>query len=440
MENNDNFLSKENTAKEISGFKITEAIVDFETSKLSISFDAETHPNIIRLKFFRSLTEEKAWVSQKEFTVVSSSGGYNVVVDLLHPDLRQSSNYPILRVQVLGSRNPESSNVEDCEIKFPACVDETNYNNGEVSNTWDPVNVHSKALFWQQEMTNGESIQLNDVLFETGAAIYPINSELENEPILKISYRLVYGQPEDIKDQEAVAGEWSEYKDLIIDRLALILDAALAGLTKSVNEKLPDIIKEKGLDPIRNVVDGEEIIGKINLWFCTAKVSAPYNITDLIGLSTIHIDQMKSDHVSGSFKSFAASISIPMNLKDDLTANVGGSLYAGCGIIHKTVKLKGKANISKLTIKSHASLEGSAMIIGRKIVIDEIKIDDLDIDYRSINIKITSFLGIFGFLSVPLTALLSRVLKKYITGNLETILQDAVNQSISELMPYDIKI
>ena len=214
--------------------------------------------------------------------------------------------------------------------------------------------------------------------------------------------------------------------------LVQILDDTLALLTAYLNANLPGLIRAKGGDPIETVVEGEELLGEVSLGKLSAEATVKYQITDLTGLSSIHIDPITLDQPSLSLTNFTVGLSIPMHLEDKLQAKLGGQLYSSFGLLHSKLGIKGKSKITKLSVASNAVLKGRVNLLKKKVDHLQLEIADLDMDYGKIGFQITGFLGLFTFLLGPFTALLSRIFKFYITNTLSSLVQDALNQAIAE--------
>lgn len=212
-----------------------------------------------------------------------------------------------------------------------------------------------------------------------------------------------------------------------------LLNELIEAFIPVINKNIPKWIEDAGLDPWKEVVDGKETLGKINLGVCTAKVKASYDIKNMEGLSSLIIDNATLSNVDFSdLSKVTGDIKLNAELTSKLKADVSGKLKAECGVISESVKISGNVKATDVTGTGKGSF--SADLSGGACL-TTVKLSSLSLDYKDIDVNIDG-LGIFNDFLDPLVDLIDDIFGSAIKGEIANAVKPVLNSLLEDELPY----
>jgi hypothetical protein len=211
-----------------------------------------------------------------------------------------------------------------------------------------------------------------------------------------------------------------------------LLEKLTAAVQIALNQKLPPYIVSEGLDPWGTVAKDTATIGSINLGVCTAKAKASYKITNMKGLSSIVLSDLKTSPATSS-GDITGTVTVNANLTTKLSSKVSGSVSAQCGILPKaSVGISGTATATGVsgkgtgTFTAHIGTEGACFTA--------LDISSLSLDYKDIEVRIDD-LGIFNTVLKPLIDLLDVFFGDTLKGEISKVTKDELNDLVHDMLP-----
>lgn len=215
-----------------------------------------------------------------------------------------------------------------------------------------------------------------------------------------------------------------------------IVNALIDALIPTLNQELPQAIKDAGLDPWKDVVSDEETLGKINLGVCTASAKAKYSIKDMVGLSSMEILAADVTSLNGT-TTVTGTLTMSAKLNKDLSAKVSGSVSAKCGFISEKVSISGTVTAKGVTGK--ATGDFTATVGVPQSCLAAVKITSFSLDYDDIKVKIDG-LGIFNSLLDPLVDAVDALFGKEIKTEIADAIKPVLNDLLADELPFCIGV
>ncbi len=218
------------------------------------------------------------------------------------------------------------------------------------------------------------------------------------------------------------------------DGIEETLNALIEKLLPILNASLPTYIEDAGLDPWDEVLSGKETLGKINLGICTAKVKAKYNIKNMKGLSSLVIQSLTVESMESSGETtVTGTMKLAAKLSSSLSAKIGGSVSAECGVVKESIGISGKATAKGVT--GQGNLTYTAELSVGSSCFTALKVKSLSLDYDDIKVEIDG-LGIFNSFLQPLIDLIDVLFGDAIKGEVADALKPVFNDLIGKELPF----
>jgi hypothetical protein len=215
-----------------------------------------------------------------------------------------------------------------------------------------------------------------------------------------------------------------------------IVNALVDALIPTLNEELPQAIKDAGLDPWKTVAKGSDTLGKIDLGVCKASAKASYSITDMKGLSSIEITGADVTSLSGT-TTITGTLSLSAKLNKDLSARLSGKISAKCGVISDSESISGTATAKGVTGK--ATGDFTATVGMPQSCLASVKITKFSLDYDDIKVKVDG-LGIFNSLLDPLVDAVDALFGDAIKTEVADALRPVLNDLLADELPFCIGV
>lgn len=217
------------------------------------------------------------------------------------------------------------------------------------------------------------------------------------------------------------------------DQFQDLLNAMLASNLREINAALSTTIQSNGLDPMRNVTSGEQTLGSIGIGPFRADAVASYQLQNLTGLSSLHINSLAiiSANSTPEGSGLYGTVTLQANVNSNLHMNVGGGFRASVFGISKSVGISGNVTMSSATINA---IGGFGATIGDQLCLTRIYVSNPGLNYGNVNIDING-LGIFNSLLGPLKNFILSQVKGPIIGLIQGAVTPAVNTALNGIVP-----
>lgn len=212
-----------------------------------------------------------------------------------------------------------------------------------------------------------------------------------------------------------------------------LLNSIIESMLPKINSVIQGVVKSNHLDPWGQVAHGTDNLGSIDLGPCNASAIANYNIKNMIGLSSLNIDQLEITSVQqgATPRELVGTMNMTASLKSNLNAQVGGSLEAKCGLEHPSIRIYGIAGISGLRATAIGTFNASTD--ENRVCINTITFSTVSINY-STQVSLNE-LGIFNVFSTPLNEMIAELFKGQIRGAISSAITPIINEEFKNLTP-----
>jgi hypothetical protein len=214
--------------------------------------------------------------------------------------------------------------------------------------------------------------------------------------------------------------------------ITVIVNALLQALLPAINQNLPALIKEEGLDPMKLVYEDDPTLASIDLGVCTAKLIAKYSIKNMTGLSSIWIDSATATDVTANGLHVTGNVSLAARLRSNLKADVSGGLRAKCGFIDESADIDGTATAIDVTGTGTGVL--SATLDEQQACLTEVFIKQMKLDFKDINVKVDG-LGVFNDYLNDLVDVIEAAFGSAIKSEVSRALTPVFNDLLASLLP-----
>jgi len=207
-----------------------------------------------------------------------------------------------------------------------------------------------------------------------------------------------------------------------------VIDRLISLLLPAVNSRLPEVIRNLGLDPLATVVSGSGVIGKTNLGICTAKAKGSYNIKNMEGLSSLAIRSINSETFETTGSGVNGEVSFYATLGSTLSAQVSGKVKASCSVVSDKVGISG--NVSAKGVIGTGAMTYVATL-GNTNCLTSVSIKSLSLSYSDIDVNLGG-LGVFNDFLAPLVDLVDDLFGNQIRNALTPVIEDAIDDAIQD--------
>lgn len=198
-----------------------------------------------------------------------------------------------------------------------------------------------------------------------------------------------------------------------------LLNQILEAMLPKINGAIGGEIRNKHLDPLKNVASGSKGFGI---------GTAHYAVHNLSGLSSLDIKELHISNVTGEPENLSGNVAINVALNSSLSAAVSGDvkiLFADPGI-------SGKISISGASVAGGGSF--GASVEGEKICLNKINLTSTNFNYSSANISL-DLPGIIDSILKPLENLILDAVKGDIRSLVSSQIKGILNDQIGNILP-----
>lgn len=219
-----------------------------------------------------------------------------------------------------------------------------------------------------------------------------------------------------------------------MDPIIHIINSLIQNNLPTINQAIHNEILSRNLDPLVHVTSATDRLGSIDLGICTAYVEVGYEVNNLRGLSSFHIDSLVVAS-SGQNPQSNGEVNGALNIVasgNGISAGLGGHVEAGCGFISPSVGLSG--TVSASTVRAVGSGNFQAQIRGQQLCLTSVRLGQLNISYDNLSVNING-LGIFNDFLRPLEDLILGQFHSQISELIASALTPVLNSQVSSLLP-----
>ena len=241
------------------------------------------------------------------------------------------------------------------------------------------------------------------------------------------------------KQEPILSGTNDEHieSNFINENFAGLVQASSDNLVTELNNHLAGLIQEAQLDPLTSVFTDSKMLGKMNLGLVSSDIISEFALTDLIGLASLNIISIDNTHLNRDKLSFSLQANMPLQLQQDLHTDINGEIRSRIGCFGQSMMISGHTKVTNVNVDATIKIQGEFKLHltqPAEIEFNQISIEDMLIDYDEIAIKING-LGVLNRFISPLSIVLSRILKSYLTKAADKDVITAINTKLTGLFP-----
>lgn len=213
-----------------------------------------------------------------------------------------------------------------------------------------------------------------------------------------------------------------------------VLNNIIKNMLPKINSEIQGAIKNNHLDPWGQVAHRVYSPGSIKLGICLARVETNFNIGNMIGLSSFHIDQLQitAVHQGANPNELVGTVAMTASLTSNLSAHIGGEFQARCEFLHRSTGINGSATVASVKAQSTGSF--TASIDGEKVCLDSIICSPPVINYGNVNVHVGG-LGVFSEFTAPLIELNIGIFKGQVREAISSAVSPIINQTLKTIVP-----
>ncbi|EDP95161.1 hypothetical protein U8527_13175 [Kordia algicida OT-1] len=213
-----------------------------------------------------------------------------------------------------------------------------------------------------------------------------------------------------------------------------VLNSIIKNMLPKINSEIQGTIKSNHLDPWGQIAHRVNSPGNINLGICHARVETNFNIINMVGLSSFHIDQLQitAAHQGANPNELVGTVAMTASLTSNLSAHIGGEFQARCEYLHRSTGINGSANVTAVKAQSTGSF--TASIDGEKVCLEAIMLSPPVINYGNVNVHVGG-LGAFSEFTVPLEEMTMAIFKGQVREAISSAVSPIINQTLKTIVP-----